>query len=103
MLRDGENYVEKGIEHYEEKFRLQRIKWLRKEARSLNQDLDHPQKSRPMISSRQLLLMANLFQVSEFQQPLLRTDAFCKSEGQNRFRFWIQNRKLQGGTPIVDH
>jgi hypothetical protein len=36
MLRYGENYVEKGIEHYEEKFRLQRIKWLTKEARSLN-------------------------------------------------------------------
>jgi hypothetical protein len=36
MLRYGENYVEKGIEHYEEKFRLQHIKWLRKEARSLN-------------------------------------------------------------------
>ena len=36
MLRYGENYVEKGIEHYEEKFRLQRIKWLRKETRSLN-------------------------------------------------------------------
>jgi hypothetical protein len=25
MFRYGENYVEKGIEHYEEKFRLQRI------------------------------------------------------------------------------
>jgi transposase len=36
MLRYGEKYVEKGIEHYEEKFRLQRIKWLRKEAHSLN-------------------------------------------------------------------
>ena len=36
MLRYGENYVEKGIEHYEQKFRLQRIKWLRKEAKSLN-------------------------------------------------------------------
>jgi transposase len=36
MLRYGQNYVEKGIEHYERKFRLQRIKWLRKEARSLN-------------------------------------------------------------------
>ena len=36
MLRYGENYVEKGIEHYEAKFRLQRIKWLRKEAHSLN-------------------------------------------------------------------
>ena len=39
MLRYGENYVEKGIEHYEEKFRLQRIKWLRKEAKSLNLQL----------------------------------------------------------------
>jgi hypothetical protein len=28
MLRYAENYVEKGIEHYEEKFRLQRIKSL---------------------------------------------------------------------------
>jgi transposase len=36
MLRYGENYVEKGIEHYEHKFQLQRIKWLKKEARSLN-------------------------------------------------------------------
>ena len=36
MLRYGENYVEKGIEHYERKFRLHRIKWLKKEARSLN-------------------------------------------------------------------
>src|SRR6516225_2078192 len=36
MLRYGENYVEKGIEHYEHKFRLQRIKWLQKEAMSLN-------------------------------------------------------------------
>jgi hypothetical protein len=25
MLRYGENYVEKGFEHYEEKFRLQRL------------------------------------------------------------------------------
>src|SRR5215468_412580 len=39
MLRYGENYVEKGIEHYEEKFRLQRIKWLKKEARALNLQL----------------------------------------------------------------
>jgi hypothetical protein len=35
--RDPEQLAfEKGIEHYEEKFRLQRIKWLRKEAHSLN-------------------------------------------------------------------
>ena len=39
MLRYGENYVEKGIEHYEHKFRLQRIKWLQKEAMSLNLQL----------------------------------------------------------------
>ena len=31
MLRYGEKYVEKGIEHYEQKFRLQRIKWLKKQ------------------------------------------------------------------------
>ena len=30
MLRYGQNYVEKGIHHYELKFRLQRIKWLKK-------------------------------------------------------------------------
>jgi transposase len=36
MLRYGQNYVEKGIEHYEQNFRLQRIKWLTKEAQSLN-------------------------------------------------------------------
>jgi hypothetical protein len=39
MLRYVQNYVEKGIEHYEEKFRLQRIKWLKKEAQSLNLQL----------------------------------------------------------------
>jgi transposase len=39
MLRYGENCVEKGIEHYEHKFRLQRIKWLQKEAMSLNLQL----------------------------------------------------------------
>jgi transposase len=39
MLRYGESYVEKGIEHYERKFRLQRIKWLKKEARALNLQL----------------------------------------------------------------
>ena len=39
MLRYGQNYVEKGIEHYERKFRLHRIKWLKKEARALNLQL----------------------------------------------------------------
>jgi hypothetical protein len=36
LLRYEENYVEKGIAHYERKFRPQRIKWPKKEARSLN-------------------------------------------------------------------
>jgi transposase len=39
MLRYGQNYVEQGIHHYELKFRLQRIKWLKKEAHSLNLQL----------------------------------------------------------------
>jgi hypothetical protein len=39
MLRYGQNYVEKGIQQYELKFRLQRIKWLKKEAHSLNLEL----------------------------------------------------------------
>jgi transposase len=39
MLRYGESYVEKGIQHYELKFRLQRIKWLQKEAASLDLQL----------------------------------------------------------------
>ncbi len=36
MLRYGQNYVEQGIHHYELKFRLERIKWLKKEAQSLD-------------------------------------------------------------------
>jgi transposase len=39
MLRYGQNYVEQGIHRYEFKFQLQRIKWLKKEARSLNLQL----------------------------------------------------------------
>jgi transposase len=39
MLRYGDKYLEKAIEHYEQKFRLQRIKWLKKEADSLNLQL----------------------------------------------------------------
>src|ERR1700752_4601346 len=35
MLRYGDKYVEKGIHQYELKFQLQRIKWLKKEAKSL--------------------------------------------------------------------
>src|SRR3981081_1116868 len=39
MLRYGQNYVEQGIHQYELKFRLQRLKWLKKEAQSLNLQL----------------------------------------------------------------
>ena len=39
MLRYGQNYVEQGIHHYELKFRLQRIEWLKKEAQLLNLQL----------------------------------------------------------------
>ena len=39
MLRYGQNFVEQGIHQYELKFRLQRIKWLKKEAQSLNLQL----------------------------------------------------------------
>src|SRR6267378_2569914 len=39
MLRYGQNYVEKGIEDYEQKFRLQRVKWLKKEAKALDLQL----------------------------------------------------------------
>ena len=36
MLRYGQNYVEQGIRDYKLKFRLERIKWLKKEAQSLD-------------------------------------------------------------------
>lgn len=39
MLRYGQSYVEKDIHQCELKFRLQRIKLLRKEAKSLNLQL----------------------------------------------------------------
>ena len=39
MLRYGQNYVEKGIQDYEQKFRLQRIKWLKKQAKALDLQL----------------------------------------------------------------
>ena len=39
MLRYGQSYVEQGIHQYELKFQLQRIKWLKKEAKSLNLQL----------------------------------------------------------------
>jgi hypothetical protein len=73
MLRYGENYVEKGIEHYEQKFRLQRIKWLRKEARSLNFQLilaqqvprpvpgEHPTWLAPSVEGKELCIGPRLW------------------------------------------
>ena len=39
MLRYGQNYVEQRIHQCELKFQLQSVKWLRKEAKSLNLQL----------------------------------------------------------------
>jgi transposase len=39
MLRYGTDYIEKGIAEYETKFRLQRLKWLKREAKSLAMQL----------------------------------------------------------------
>ena len=39
MLRYGRQYVEKGIAEYEINFRLQRLKWLKREAKSLDMQL----------------------------------------------------------------
>ncbi len=39
MLKYGRSYVDKGMQHYEEKFREQRIKWLRKQANEYNLQL----------------------------------------------------------------
>ena len=39
MLRYGRDYVEKGIAEYEIRFRLQRLKWLKREANSLDMQL----------------------------------------------------------------
>lgn len=39
MIKQGEQYVDKGIEVYEARYRVQRIKWLQKQAKELNLDL----------------------------------------------------------------
>lgn len=36
MIKQGEEYVDKGMEAYEAKYRAQRLKWLQKQARDLN-------------------------------------------------------------------
>lgn len=39
MLKYGRDYVDKGMQHYEKKFREQRIKWLKKQANEFNLQL----------------------------------------------------------------
>lgn len=39
MIKHGEQYVDKGIEAYEERYRLQRLKWLQKQAADLKMKL----------------------------------------------------------------
>ena len=39
MIRSGQDYVDKGMAAYEEKYRAQRIAWLKKQAKELNIDL----------------------------------------------------------------
>jgi hypothetical protein len=36
MLKYGEAYVDKGMEHYEARYREQQVKWLTKQAQALN-------------------------------------------------------------------
>jgi len=39
MIKNGEDYVDKGMEVYEAKYRAQRIKWLQKQAKEMNMEL----------------------------------------------------------------
>ena len=39
MIKSGEDYVDKGIKAYEEKYKAQRIAWLQKQAKALNMEL----------------------------------------------------------------
>ena len=39
MIKNGQDYVDKGMEVYEAKYRKQRIKWLKKQAKELNLEL----------------------------------------------------------------
>jgi hypothetical protein len=36
MLKYGQQYVDKGLQYYEQKYREQRIKWIKKQAKDLN-------------------------------------------------------------------
>lgn len=39
MIKNGQDYVDKGVEVYEARYREQRIKWLKKQAKELNLEL----------------------------------------------------------------
>ena len=39
MIKNGEEYLDKGMAAYEAKYRGQRIKWLQKQAKELNLEL----------------------------------------------------------------
>lgn len=39
MIKNGQEYVDKGMEVYEAKYRAQRIKWIKKQAKELNMEL----------------------------------------------------------------
>jgi transposase len=43
MIKLGQDYVDKGMEAYEKKYREQRIKWLKKQAEELHLELREPQ------------------------------------------------------------
>jgi len=39
MIKSGEDYVDKGMEAYQKRYREQRIKWLKKQAKELDLEL----------------------------------------------------------------
>jgi transposase len=50
MLKFGQQYVDKGMEHYEARFRQQRLQWLQRQARELNLQLVPNQPVRSAVS-----------------------------------------------------
>ena len=49
MIKEGQDYVDKGIEAYEKKYREQRIKWLKKEAKQFNLEIKEAEALTPEI------------------------------------------------------
>ncbi len=39
MLKFGQAYVDKGVEHYEQRWREQRLKWLKRQAKDMGMQL----------------------------------------------------------------